>query len=461
MNNETSTKAVQRSSQSPILKCLVLLVFVVSAANIIIGHRSNLIDYMDQQYQQQSIPLYKDAPTVERTAEDTNDVHSITLQQQQQNDINGDTIIHDGAFITDILTDKQPFPTPQNNPHHHHHRLKFLPGTLHLTSAQSLQHCHVNTTTYAKHVPDVDTLLVSVSHKHKLIYRNVPKSSSSSARHAMQDFLEGVDTRMKSRDMNENVHGKNYTLVSFIRDPLQRFYSSYDEAFFRMGPWMGNGKIVEDKPKVKKWYYDNKYRVEKYPYLYVGFDTIEEFRTYYCPAEILNHGHFLQCNEVPSIDNGNLAHRFEQFVRDYSGRDPFDVHLNLQTTSLVFGITGDPLPISVMYNATEAERGWQELASQRGVEIPDGEMTHGRKITRRINIDLVSDETKRKICRLLSLDYCCLNIELPEVCRGMNGGVDSVYCAMKTREVEDGSEDNENEEIRYIEKLVIEPWDEL
>jgi hypothetical protein len=141
--------------------------------------------------------------------------------------------------------------------------------------------------------------------------------------------------------------------------------------------------------------------------------------------------------------------------------DPFDVHLNLQTTSLVFGITGDPLPISVLYNATEAERGWQELASQRGVEIPDGEMTHGRKITRRINIDLVSDETKRKICRLLSLDYCCLNIELPEVCRGMNGGVDSVYCAMKTREVEDGSEDNENEEIRYIEKLVIEPWDEL
>ena len=228
MNNETSTKAVQRSSQSPILKCLVLLVFVVSAANIIIGHRSNLIDYMDQQYQQQSIPLYKDAPTVERTAEDTNDVHSITLQQQQ-NDINGDTIIHDGAFITDILTDKQPFPTPQNNPHHHHHRLKFLPGTLHLTSAQSLQHCHVNTTTYAKHFPDVDTLLVSVSHKHKLIYRNVPKSSSSSARHAMQDFLEGVDKRMKSRDMNENVHGKNYTLVSFIRDPLQRFYSSYDE----------------------------------------------------------------------------------------------------------------------------------------------------------------------------------------------------------------------------------------
>ncbi len=65
--------------------------------------------------------------------------------------------------------------------------------------------------------------------------------------------------------------------------------------------------------------------MDKYPYLYEGFDTIEDFRTYYCPEEILETGRFLDCNLIPSIDDGNLAHRFEQFVRDYSGLDPFDV----------------------------------------------------------------------------------------------------------------------------------------
>ena len=88
---------------------------------------------------------------------------------------------------------------------------------------------------------------------------------------------------------------------------------------------MGGGSIVRDKPRVRKWYLENKYRMDKYPYLYEGFETIEDFRTYYCPEEILKTGRFLDCNLIPSIDDGNLAHRFEQFVRDYGGLDPFDV----------------------------------------------------------------------------------------------------------------------------------------
>merc|ERR1712087_663269 len=122
-------------------------------------------------------------------------------------------------------------------------------------------------------------------------------------------------------------------------------------------------------------------------------------------------GQFLRCNNVSSIDNGTLTERFERFVADYSGLDPFDIHLNLQTGYLVFP-TGEPFPLTVLYNATDAERGWQDVASSRGVHIPDGEMTHGRKITRRFNVSLVSNRTKRKICKLLALDYCCLNIEL-------------------------------------------------
>lgn len=214
-----------------------------------------------------------------------------------------------------------------------------------------------------------------------------------------------------------------------------------------MGPWMGDGPIVRDKPRVRQQYLNNKYKVDKYPYMYEGLSDINDFRRLYCPEEVLENGHFLDCNEIPSIDDGKLAHRFEQFVRDYSGLDPFDTHLNLQISQLVFP-TGEPFPMTTLYNATEAEKGWQEVANQRGVEM--GEMTLGRKITRRFNVAKVSDATKRKICRMMALDYCCLNMPLPEVCREADAGDETVYCALERRD---------DETMKYaLEPLVIQPW---
>lgn len=107
--------------------------------------------------------------------------------------------------------------------------------------------------------------------------------------------------------------------------------------FPRMGPWMGDasGSIVHDKPKIREMYHNNKHKMDKYPYLYAGFNTIEEFRPYYCPMEILDTGFFLDCDDVPSIDNGTLAGRFEKFVRSYSGLDPFDIQLRIYILIIV------------------------------------------------------------------------------------------------------------------------------
>ena len=88
---------------------------------------------------------------------------------------------------------------------------------------------------------------------------------------------------------------------------------------------MGGGPIVDDKPRVKQSYLDNKYKVDKYPYLYAGMKGIRDFQRKYCPKRILKRGNALACNDVPSIDDGDLARRFEKFVRDYSGLDPFDI----------------------------------------------------------------------------------------------------------------------------------------
>ncbi len=127
------------------------------------------------------------------------------------------------------------------------------------------------------------------------------------------------------------------------------------------------------------------------------------------------------------------------------------VSLNLQVSNLVF-TTGEPFPFTAIYNSTDAERGWQEIAKQRGVVIPNGEMTHGRKITRRFNVSMVSDATKRKICRIMALDYCCLNIALPRECSdGVNyDDGEVVYCSVERRD---------DETMKYaLESMVIHPW---
>lgn len=121
------------------------------------------------------------------------------------------------------------------------------------------------------------------------------------------------------------------TCISSLSSVLAYRTALCSNVEYRMGPWMGdaNGSIVRDKPKVREMYLNTKYKMDKYPYLYEGMNTIEEFRPYYCPMEILDEGHFLNCDDVESIDNGTLAERFTKFVMDYSGLDPFDIQLRM------------------------------------------------------------------------------------------------------------------------------------
>jgi hypothetical protein len=355
-------------------------------------------------------------------------------------------IIHDGELLTRILLGQAPYPINSRS-------IKYKPGLLHLNHATALQHCYINTTIYAGHISPTPQSLVSLSTKYKLIYRNNPKSSSSSARHAMQDYFHGQDKRMKHDELEHRVHTLNYTMVSFIRDPLNRFYSSYDEAYFRMGPWMGSGPIVDDKPRVKAQYYDNKWKMDVYPYLYTNMSSIDDYRSYYCPSTILQQGRYFDCNTVPSIDTGELLGRFTKFVTDYNGTYPFDIHLNLQVSNFIYP-NGSPMPLTRIYNSNETEAGWVHIGNTVGVShIPIDEMTHGRKISRRFNISDVSRNTKRKICHLMALDYCCLNIQLPIECDNnddADNDDDTVYCTMEQR--------HETNMEYALTSLVIYPW---
>lgn len=247
----------------------------------------------------------------------------------------------------------------------------------------------------------------------------------------MQNFFEGEDARIKHIMLNEYAGKKNYTVVSFIREPLDRFYSAYDEAFLRMGPWWNEVDFAKTSPGLAKVYTSNKHKVDPYPYLYKDMQTIDDFRRLYCPHELLQQS-YAKCVDAATIDEGNLTSRFEQFARDYDGREPFDNHLKLQVAFLVYNSrsNGEPLPISAIYNASEAEKGWTAISSDHGVEIPKDGMVYGRKNARRFNMNLVSNATKQKICQISALDYCCLNVELPGVCRSKQGDED-VVCVLE------------------------------
>lgn len=136
--------------------------------------------------------------------------------------------IYEGAFISDIIKGIAPYPGDRSRL-----RLKFRPGTLAMTSVEAIQYCYIDMKIYKEHFDKLFSVQVSVSDTYKIIYRSIPKSASSSSRKVMMNFFDGKEKRMKHYELNADVLEHNYNLVSFIREPLDRFYSSYDEAFLR------------------------------------------------------------------------------------------------------------------------------------------------------------------------------------------------------------------------------------
>jgi hypothetical protein len=241
MNTPSSRAAAGNGKRGlPVISILVALVLGVAFSNLMIGQRA-IVLHSNRQQPTQSQQHDHPSPMIDRRSQ----YRKVTDNPQVDDDNDDDNKDHvyDGKYITQILLEKEPFPSKTINHDINRNanypptsRLKYLPGTLQLTHAQALQHCFVNATHYTEHMHPLNQSLVSISHKYKLIYRNIVKSSSSSARHVMQDFFEGRDLRMKHDDMMKKVQPTGeggYTMISFIREPLNRFYSQYDEAYFR------------------------------------------------------------------------------------------------------------------------------------------------------------------------------------------------------------------------------------
>lgn len=106
---------------------------------------------------------------------------------------------------------------------------------------------------------------------------------------------------------------------------------------------------------------------------------------------------------------------------------------------------GLPLHITQIYNTSDTEAGWNSIAKQflgenatLGSGKKESGVIEGRSYPRRFNSELVSIGTQRRICQLMLLDYCCLNMPLPDVCKGLHYSTDGgdqreLFCVLDSR----------------------------
>lgn len=220
--------------------------------------------------------------------------------------------LYDGDTLTSIILQQvQPPVDDSQKPF----RLRFKPGSLNLSTQQTLPYCYSDPSIYKQHFPQALHQVTSISDTYMLIYLMLPKSASSTARWVMDNVLNASDAPLSALgyELNEGGDYENYATLTFVRDPLSRFFSSYDEVFLRYGPWM----------KKRKGDFFKKYNdfVHPYPYLYENMTDWDDYQDAFCPQSLGKE----RCTRMETKENGTLALRFERFVWDYDGVSPFDL----------------------------------------------------------------------------------------------------------------------------------------
>ncbi|KAL7454535.1 hypothetical protein ACHAWC_006160, partial [Mediolabrus comicus] len=313
--------------------------------------------------------------------------------------------------------------------------LYFKPGTLPLSQLSTLQHCHVNPQIYKNHLRGGPGQL-SYSKKYNLSYILIPKSGSSTGRYMMQHEFEAVEPRggYNNKAVREAYEAKH--IIAFVREPLSRFYSQYDEAYVRTAPWSKSQNPYYIDPDDS----NNKNRkVHPFPFLYENFNSYHDYEDVFCPPSTrTNPNNRRECLFRPSHEDGTLAKRLERFVQEYDGRTPYDVHLILQVPKLLSkdgsSSGSSSINITELYNTTNAKNDWKTIAKKYIGEHAklltattednneeSGGVIEGRSYPRRFDKKFVGKETEKRICQLALLDYCCLNFPLPSSCDGGKG----------------------------------------
>lgn len=295
----------------------------------------------------------------------------MSIQQPQDNE---DSINHFS------ITEKQTPPiAPKNGD-------VFVPGTLDMSRLETFHRCHVDPTKYKHHFNKKGGVKCSISDKYGLIYYMVAKAGSSTCRYVMKNSLEGKEQNCALN--NQQPLSKDMFHFTFFREPTLRFFSAYQEAFHR------TRRFPKRIPK--------KYRKFMKPF----FDISRQ-----------DYRFLLESNATQQIMQ--LTNAFTQFVNDYDAQEPFDGHLRLQIPRLTHSKTGIPIKLNATFDSTQMQESFQQIARDVKKTEPITVIHAYDRGTKRMDFSSIPDKTRRKICQLSAIDYCCLNYKLPPECQNV------------------------------------------
>lgn len=269
-------------------------------------------------------------------------------------------------------------------------RSLFDPGSLSMDRAETIFHCWTGSTRRDE-VKAVPNVLYSKEYNASTVI--ITKIGSSTQKRILLDHLKFQQTF----GPNLPAHGHGLFHAVTTRDPMSRFISGYREAMIRFG--IG---------KEHTWSQQQ-------------FDVPRKYNRFHRILDSKNR------TEVAAIWKGGTpdllklkAQIFEAFVEDFDPEDSFDNHLMPQMQQLWDFKFSQMKKFDLVLETKNLTDGLNEFIQRIGAPAVPEKLQGLRERTAENNpldIDTLSKSTVQKICRDLALDFCCLNYQLPPMCR--------------------------------------------
>ena len=123
----------------------------------------------------------------------------------------------------------------------------------------------------------------------------------------MKTEFDAVEPR-GNKAVKEAMNADN--IIAFVREPLSRFYSQYDEAYVRTAPWHNTQYpyyVYPNNPQQTS--------VHPFPFLYENFHSYHDYEDVFCPPPTRrNPNSRRECLFRPTKEDGTLAKRLDRFV---------------------------------------------------------------------------------------------------------------------------------------------------